>query len=549
MHSVGDKPYTSKRPDNSNKEVIKRTFKASGADQEILSQILQGIDEENKKETNKYGYGGITESKLRTILGNTAVRFSKKADQLTNDAANIANEEDVAKANFDTKNRVGAERLGKSLQERIEKGNVDLQQHRLKDQEQTSETIKKQLDIEKDYQLKILQEEQTEAEKKGTLSVTNAQKFAQLRNLIVQKYNNELLQENKEFLEKKAEQSANASDTLDVLQNTSNIKNDQSRIEENKQNETPALGAYTQLADDKNLKLQRDFDAEQERIQNEFDAAQFDSEDTKNAKALQIQEQFEESQLTLIHAMNANKLAAYSDFFTELDKEAKDKIAKILADEELGADQQIEKLSEKLVNGKISRTDYAYQKRLIGLDVMDVHWAYPNNSGPTTPDVNVNYPWQLMNNAFLPLPWEMNWAHPPQTKVEGSDLTFGSHPPGYYKVTDYLGAVTVANQPAKLVNYPMYFEPHYRDTLWDRFHWIDDPRHNPRLHRNWSCKIDLCCDDLNKLQLLGEGQNAQLHSTVRLDTQYYNTGVITEITVSYDSGQDIGKYIELKGIV
>jgi hypothetical protein len=95
----------------------------------------------------------------------------------------------------------------------------------------------------------------------------------------------------------------------------------------------------------------------------------------------------------------------------------------------------------------------------------------------------------------------------------------------------------------------MYFEPHYRDTLWDRFHWIDDPRHNPRLHRNWSCKIDLCCDDLNKLQLLGEGQNAQLHSTVRLDTQYYNTGVITEITVSYDSGQDIGKYIELKGIV
>jgi hypothetical protein len=122
-------------------------------------------------------------------------------------------------------------------------------------------------------------------------------------------------------------------------------------------------------------------------------------------------------------------------------------------------------------------------------------------------------------------------------------------PFGIYRASDTLGLIKY-DVPAMLVNYPMYFEPGYYDTLWDWFHWIDDPRLRPILNQNWTAKIELCCDDLkDKLKIFGRAENIMLGEKVKLPGKYYGEGTITEIEVSYDPTDDKGKYIQLKGTV
>jgi hypothetical protein len=122
---------------------------------------------------------------------------------------------------------------------------------------------------------------------------------------------------------------------------------------------------------------------------------------------------------------------------------------------------------------------------------------------------------------------------------------------GQYKVNPPLGPTTIT--PALLVNYPAYFEPHFWGTLWDRYHWIDDPQRNPRLHKKWSVKIEMCCEDIDRLNLTSvTGSNGQrLLYPVILDTAYYNIGVITSIILHYGAGDanGEGQYIEISGIV
>lgn len=178
--------------------------------------------------------------------------------------------------------------------------------------------------------------------------------------------------------------------------------------------------------------------------------------------------------------------------------------------------------------------------------VMDV---VPVNNNLVTiepvPTINTKYNANTYNNG---VPVYQTWydRHPPQTDVIGGALAGGSAGPGVYSVRDYFGSI-VSNNAARLVNYPMYFEPGYENTMWDLFHWIDDPRRNPGINMNWSVKIDLCCEDLKKIKCLGDASEIVLFEKVKLPTQYYNDGKITEITVSYDGSETIGKYIELKG--
>lgn len=196
--------------------------------------------------------------------------------------------------------------------------------------------------------------------------------------------------------------------------------------------------------------------------------------------------------------------------------------------------------------------------------------AYPGTyPGLGVPNPNTDYPFDVPNvdgngnvllNPFgdpletqLPLAWQDPRAHEPQSFVIGSNLTFANRPPGIYKVTDYTGMVITQNS-ALLVNYPMYFEPHYRGTLWDRFHWIDDPKRNPKKHQTWNLKIPLCCDSLQRLGITGEGINndqsmVKLLYTVKLDSNYYSSGIIQEIVCNYDPTGDVGSYIELSGIL
>lgn len=146
--------------------------------------------------------------------------------------------------------------------------------------------------------------------------------------------------------------------------------------------------------------------------------------------------------------------------------------------------------------------------------------------------------------------WDDVNAHPPQTAVLGSEGTPATLPPGKYQLHDKVGS-EITSADAFLVNYPMYFEQHYLGTLWDIFHWIDDPIRNPKLHLNWNFKIALCCPDLTLLQIWGDSSSTQLLQHVLLDNGPINDGQITEINVCYDSGDNLGpgKYIEIVGIV
>ncbi len=155
-----------------------------------------------------------------------------------------------------------------------------------------------------------------------------------------------------------------------------------------------------------------------------------------------------------------------------------------------------------------------------------------------------NYAMPTPNTKYNPLPWFMK--HPADTYVRGGGLTLPPFYPGYYTVTGIFGAFEI-KRPALLVNYPMYFEPGYEDTMWDWFHWIDDPAKNPRIHMDFTAKIELCCEDLQKLKVFNDASNIALNEKVKLSLPYYSDGRITEIEVSYDNSNDEGPYIQLKG--
>lgn len=144
----------------------------------------------------------------------------------------------------------------------------------------------------------------------------------------------------------------------------------------------------------------------------------------------------------------------------------------------------------------------------------------------------------------------VSWSdsHIVYNKVRGSNLTLPKSHAGYYTITDFFGARKI-KKPVMLVNYPMYFAAGYLDSMWDWFHWIDDPKENPVLNMNWSAKIELCCDDLKHLKLFESLTKVKLGQKILLPVKNYPEGKITEIEVSYDPTDKIGKYIALKGTV
>lgn len=169
-------------------------------------------------------------------------------------------------------------------------------------------------------------------------------------------------------------------------------------------------------------------------------------------------------------------------------------------------------------------------------------------------DVN-NDPVLDANGYPLYLTYVAQWddinAHPPQTFVIGSNLSLGNSPFGKYQVLGLLGE-EIWSTSAALVNFPMYFEQHYEGTLWYYYHWIDDPIRNPILHLNWKLKIQLCCPDLDLLNVWGDSSSVALLKHILLDNNgALNHGQITEIDVCYDSGDNLGtgKYIGISGFV
>lgn len=149
-------------------------------------------------------------------------------------------------------------------------------------------------------------------------------------------------------------------------------------------------------------------------------------------------------------------------------------------------------------------------------------------------------------------PGSIAWQdrHEVLTHVKGNRNTFSRKhiKRGIYSVLSTVGGVFTQSQ-ARLVNYPMFFDPFYKGTLWDWFHWIDDPRANPKINKSWTLKIENCCDDVEKLKILKEALEARLGATVKLPLKNYENGIITEIELSYDIDSEYGKYIQLRGTV
>lgn len=152
------------------------------------------------------------------------------------------------------------------------------------------------------------------------------------------------------------------------------------------------------------------------------------------------------------------------------------------------------------------------------------------------PRINHNY-----NPALYGVSKGWSTVHPPQTYVRGRTLVFGSQTVGLYQARDLLG-LKFYEMPAYLVNYPMYMGIGYEDSMWDWFHWIDDPNKRSVLMRTANMKIELCCDLLNRLKVFNDGMDIVLGERVLLP---HGEGVITSIRVDYSPDSERGQHIEI----
>jgi hypothetical protein len=97
-------------------------------------------------------------------------------------------------------------------------------------------------------------------------------------------------------------------------------------------------------------------------------------------------------------------------------------------------------------------------------------------------------------------------------------------------------------------NYPMAFDEMFLGNLWDRFHQIDDPRANPPMNKKWTAIMQLCCADMEKLQVLNDTSQVKIGARARLlENAWYRDGTIEEIEINYDPTVRDGRYIQLKG--
>lgn len=135
--------------------------------------------------------------------------------------------------------------------------------------------------------------------------------------------------------------------------------------------------------------------------------------------------------------------------------------------------------------------------------------------------------------------------HRPDTFVIGSNLTPATSPYGSYRVADISTTLVNITRPAMLPNYPMYFAHDFYDTLWDWFHFIDDPNRNVILDRDFNFKIENCCPDLKRLKVFDAAGEIQLGAKVKLGDG--SDGVIREISVSYKTSDRMGQFVEIRG--
>ncbi|WP_133177640.1 hypothetical protein [Chitinophaga parva] len=97
-------------------------------------------------------------------------------------------------------------------------------------------------------------------------------------------------------------------------------------------------------------------------------------------------------------------------------------------------------------------------------------------------------------------------------------------------------------------NYPMVYDEMFLGNLWDRFHQIDDPRVNPPMNKNFTAVLACCCDDLQRIGVMGDTSQVKINAKVKIrDKGWFPYGRVESIEVSYDPTARDGRTITLKG--
>lgn len=98
-----------------------------------------------------------------------------------------------------------------------------------------------------------------------------------------------------------------------------------------------------------------------------------------------------------------------------------------------------------------------------------------------------------------------------------------------------------------LINYPMFFDAQYKGNLWD-FHQSEDPRINPAFNKEFELSIPLCCENLQRLNIFNDSGNINIERKVKIDAgEFYKDGIIKEIELNFDSRNNRGRHIKIKG--
>lgn len=159
------------------------------------------------------------------------------------------------------------------------------------------------------------------------------------------------------------------------------------------------------------------------------------------------------------------------------------------------------------------------------------------NDGDTIPTINPNY------NLNMDL-WQD--IHHPNNYVRGSGMNPVPNNAGYYTISNFTGLMQI-KQKIRLMNYHMFVAPGYNDTLWDWFHWIDDPNQNRNMNMEWRVRIEKCCDDMLRLGLVDGPTEIALGAKVFLPARFHDEGIITTISLNCDPNSEFGPNIEIKG--
>lgn len=165
------------------------------------------------------------------------------------------------------------------------------------------------------------------------------------------------------------------------------------------------------------------------------------------------------------------------------------------------------------------------------------------SSNPSIVTVNSStLPEPVPNPTYNTTPF--NILHPRNTKLRGVRVQYQ----GDYIVEDFLGTDHIV-EPCLLKNFPMYFNPGFKDTLWDWFWFIEDPRFTPRLGMRWTVDVESCAEDRKHLGVYSDTNiNLKLGYAIKLPNNFYLDGVIDEITIKYSTDeQNPNRIITLTG--